>query len=227
MEQSGLHEHVQYALENLDLDAGGPDANKRRIALKVEKYADHIFARPISAQFLTRNYHLLWLPVDLGTVEFSLTRAECPTVVHAPSNPQTKGTGYVLQTVGRLRREGYKFDFKLCQNRSNTEVRRMLANSEIAVDQLILPSYGLFAVEAMASGNAVIGSAVPGYNGFPEDMPVFTTTPETIYQNLRTLLDDHRLRTELAIRGRKWVERYHDYRIVTKDFIDAFEKPSD
>jgi hypothetical protein len=67
----------------------------------------------------------------------------------------------------------------------------------------------------------VIGSAVAGYNGFADDMPVLTTTPDTIYENLKSLLENRSLRTELAIRGRKWVEKYHDHEVVTRDFIRA------
>jgi hypothetical protein len=144
-----------------------------------------------------------------------------PLVIHAPSNNLIKGTKYVLEAVKRLRGEGYKFLFELCQNMENIEVRKKLTRSQIVIDQLIFPGYGIFAIEAMASGNAVIGSAVPGYNGFADDMPVLTTTPDTIYEHLKSLLENPRLRTDLAIRGRKWVEKYHDHRVVTKDFIKA------
>jgi len=37
----------------------------------------------------------------------------------------------------------------------NSEIREMLGSTQIAIDQLVLPGYGLFAVEAMGSGRAV------------------------------------------------------------------------
>jgi spore maturation protein CgeB len=71
----------------------------------------------------------------------------------------------------------------------------------------------------MAGGNAVVGGAVPGFNGFPDELPIVQTTPKTIYENLKLLLEDPALRVELAEKGRKYVEAYHEYKKVTKDFL--------
>ncbi len=218
MNAAGLLQHAKYAAMDLDLYRERDEAKRRKASI-IERYADHIFARPITAQFLSREYHPLWIPIDLRTVEFSICNDDPPLVIHAPSETSIKGTKHILEAVERLRGEGYKFLFELCQNTKNIDVRKRLTRSQIAIDQLILPSYGLFAIEAMASGNALLGSAVPGYNCFADDIPVLTTTPDTIYENLKSLLENPRLRSDLAIRGRKWVEKYHDHRVVTRDFV--------
>jgi glycosyltransferase involved in cell wall biosynthesis len=221
MRAAGLLQHVKYVAMNLSNVLGGLEEINRKRATALEKYADHIFTRPMSAQFLNRDFHPLWIPIDLRTLELSICNDDPPLVMHAPSNDLIKGTKYVLEAAERLRREGYRFRLELCQNIENIEVRKKLTHSQIVIDQLIFPGYGIFAIEAMASGNAVIGSAVPGYNGFADDMPVLTTTPDTIYQNLKSLLENRSLRTDLAVRGRKWVEKYHDHRVVTRDFVKA------
>jgi glycosyltransferase involved in cell wall biosynthesis len=220
MKAAGLLQHAKYAAMDLDLYREREEAKRRKASI-IERYADHIFARPNAAQFLTKDYHLFWVPLDLRTVEFSIRNDDPPLVIHAPSDNKIKGTKYVLEAVEKLRSEGYRFRFELCQNIRNIDVRKSLTSSQIAIDQIILPGYGLFAIEAMASGNAVIGSAVPGYNGFADDMPVLTTTPDTIYENLKTLLENPHFRTDLAVRGRRWVEKYHDHRFVTRDFVRA------
>lgn len=227
MKAAGLVQHAKYAERDLDLDYGEKGEIKRKKAAIIEKYADHVFVRPNAAQLLRRKHHLFWVPIDLRTVQVSICNDDPPLVIHAPSKSHRKGTKYVLEAVERLRGEGYEFRFELCQKMSNIEVRKKLTRSQIAIDQLIFPGYGLFAIEAMGSGNAVIGSAVPGYNGFADDMPVLTTTPDTIYENLKRLLKDPRLRIGLAIRGRKWVEKYHDHRVVTRDFIEAIGEVCD
>lgn len=220
MKQAGLKEHVKYTLAEMGTGNALSDRIKEKKAKKIEQYATHIFARPNSAQFLTRKYHLLWLPVNLERFEYAVEETECPLVIHAPSNTKIKGTKYVLKAVEELNKEGYKFDFELCQEMVNQKVRRLLTNAHIAIDQLILPGYGLFALEAMASGCAVLGSAVPAYNGNPIELPIMTTTPDTIYQNLKLLLEDQRLRTKMAREGRKYVERYHDHVKVARDFLE-------
>jgi hypothetical protein len=67
----------------------------------------------------------------------------------------------------------------------NEEVRKKLADAEIVVDQLLGRGHGLFAVEAMASGNVVLGGAIASYGRYPKSLPIITTTPDTIYENLK------------------------------------------
>jgi glycosyltransferase involved in cell wall biosynthesis len=198
----------------------GTEEIRSEKAIRIEKYADHVFTRSDCAQFLKRDYHLLWLPIDLRTLRFSeKDYSGSVVVVHAPSEPRVKGTKYVLEAVKRLKQEGYKFHFDLCSDMKNSEIREMLGSTQIAIDQLILPGYGLFAVEAMGSGCAVLGSAVPGYNGFPMELPIMTTTPDTIYKNLRLLLEDKELRAKMSHDGRAYVQKYHDHKKVSKDFL--------
>jgi len=221
MEEEGLHHHVNYVSNDLLINNSRSDDVKRKHISQIEKYADHIFTRPIHAQLLSKDFHLLWLPIDLRTVEYKIPQDDPPLVIHAPSNPRIKGTKYIFEAVERLHAEGNQFQFELCENMSNLDVRRKLTQSCIAVDQLILPGYGLFAIEAMASGNAVLGSAIPGYNGFPYDMPLMTTTPDSLYQHLKKALGSPQLRTDLSIKGREYVEKYHDYKVVARKFIEA------
>ncbi len=224
MRTAGLHEHLKYVESELQSDTATMLEMKRRLVTNIERYADHIFARPIHVQSMSRKHHMLWLPIDLDTVQFNISDEDQPVIVHAPTNPQIKGTKYVLRAIQKLREEGYQFKFELYQHLPNVEVRKRLAHSHIAIDQLILPGYALFAIEAMATGNAVLGSAVAGYNGFSKDMPIMTTTPETIYDNLKRLLEDRQLLTELARYGRKYVERFHDYKTVANKFISAISQ---
>jgi len=102
----------------------------------------------------------------------------------------------------------------------NEEVKAKLAESEIVIDQLLVPGHGLFAIEAMASGNAVLGSAISGRFGFPEDLPILTTTPDNIYENLKMVLENPQLRIDLAHKGRAYVEKYHDHIQVAKYLME-------
>lgn len=220
--RDGLTEHAKYVASELAfLDEDHLEEQRRVKAAFIERYADYIFVRPNAAQLLKNNHPFLWVPIDLRTVRFAVPDDESPLVLHAPSKRRIKGTGFVNEAVDQLKREGYNFRFELCENMSNIEVRERLTQSQIVIDQLILPGYGLFAIEAMATGNAVIGSAVPGYNGFARDMPVLTTTPSSIYRNLKWIIENRRPRVELAIKGRKWVEKYHDHRVVTRNFAES------
>lgn len=226
LRQGGLDQHAGFIERDIPPDYGGSDDVKTRKAARIERYAQHIFARPNNAQLLSNPYHLLFMPIDLREWPFELVTVDPPLVVHAPSSATVKGTRYVLDAISRLRDDGLRFDFELCENRDHAEVKTLLARSQIVVDQVLLPGYGLFALEAMAAGNAVIGSAVGGYNGFPEDLPVLTTTPDDVYANLRTLIERPWERQELAERGRDYVERHHELMSVAARFLNDIGVPT-
>jgi glycosyltransferase involved in cell wall biosynthesis len=220
MKQAGLTQHAKYAAAELDMNTPESEEIRSEKAKRIERYADHIFTRSDCAQFLKRDYYPLWLPVDLESLRFSeKENSNSIVVLHAPSEPRVKGTKYVLEAVERLKREGFTFQFDLCSSMKNSEIMEKLGSAQIAIDQLILPGYGLFAVEAMGSGCAVLGSAVPGYNGFPAELPIMTTTPDTIYKHLKLLLEDRELRTRMSLEGRAYAQKYHDHKKVSKNFL--------
>jgi len=225
MKKEGLYSHARYMEDDLEdmIIVTGYDSIRNRRARIIEKYADYIFAKPDRAQFLTKPYNLIWPAIDLRTVKYRVLQSDEPLILHAPSSRLIKGTKYVLNAIKKLEKENYKFRFMLCENIRNEELKKKLFDSEIIIDQLLLPGYGLFSIEAMASGNAVLGSAVAGYNGFSDDLPIVTTTPDTIYENLKMVLEDPGLRVELAKKGRKYVEKYHELRKVTRDFLKKIE----
>lgn len=186
---------------------------------KIEKYTDHIFSHPLTGYLFIRKCILPRVPINLSTVSFGLHKSFEPLILHAPSNSVKKGTRYMLEAVERLKKEGYRFKLLLCENMDNVEVRQKLSQSEIVVDQLLARAYGLFAIEAMASGNVVLGNAQGGHYGFPEELPILTTNPDNIYENLKMVLENPQLRVERAQKGRVYVEDYHDHIKVAKDFL--------
>jgi hypothetical protein len=192
---------------------------KKMMIRIVEKYVTHIISGLSFSQLLTTPYHPIFIPIDVSNIKYSNSPNLRPIVVHAPSNDAVKGTSYVLRSVEQLKSEGYDFDFRLFRNISNIEVRRALSEAGIAVDQIFTFSHGMFALEAMASGCAVLGGNVPEFSGFSKELPIIHTNPDNIYQNLKMLLENPDLRRELGEKGRKYVEKYHDHRKIADDIL--------
>lgn len=193
------------------------DEIKRFRANRISKYANVIFSQPQYAHLLKKPYEFLWLPVNLESFSYRNQPTNRPLIVHAPSARQHKGTHHVLAVIDRLREEGQQFRFRLVEGLNNMQLRSLLSEAEIVIDQFE-PAIGLLSLEAMASGCVVTGGAVPGCI-FPKDLPVVTTTPNTLYQNLKHLLEHPQKRRRLADRGRRYVEHYHDYRVVSRRFL--------
>jgi glycosyltransferase involved in cell wall biosynthesis len=161
--------------------------------------------------FLTRKYKTTRIPLNLEDYEYSFSRSDIPKIVHAPSDPVLKGTSIIRLALTRLRSENYCFDYIEITGQNNDRVIEALMKSQIVIDQLGGCGIGLFALEAMACGNVLLSGADPKANQeIPEDCPVITVNPLTIYEKLKWVLDHREEWEAFAMKGRKYVEKYHD-----------------
>ncbi len=166
--------------------------------------------------------------IDLDTLDNAATEEGkgVPVVVHAPSRDITKGTKHVVAAVEQLRRDGYAFEFHLVEDMPHEEAMALYGKATIIVDQLRIGWYGVFAVEGMALGKCVIsyvGSHLRHYLPYPS--PLVSANPENITQVLRYLLDNPEEAAAYGKRGREFVERYHDARVVAKTLMQIYRRP--
>ncbi len=186
---------------------------------RFEKYADYIVSSPDIAQLLSCMYYHIYRPIDTVNIRYNSTPNLIAVVIHAPTNPAIKGTTHIVEAVDCLKKEGYNFKFCLFEEMSNLEVREALSDADIAVDQLSSIAGGMFAMEAMSAGCAVLSGNAPEVSGHPAELPIIPTAPDNIYQNLKMLLDHPETRQGLGEKGRRYVETYHDCLKVADDFI--------
>jgi hypothetical protein len=185
-----------------------------------ELHAHVILSQPNQSVLAVRPYVHLFQPVDLSAFVSRVPGREVPVVVHAPSNKGIKGTEAVLPALDRLRAEGVPFDLRLLHGVPNHEVLRQLTDADVAIDQLRLPLYGRFSLEAMASGCALATCNREDYEPYPPNRPIWHVDSDNIYEQLKRLLTDRDLRIRLAEGGRTYVERYHDDAVVARRIVD-------
>jgi glycosyltransferase involved in cell wall biosynthesis len=152
-------------------------------------------------------------------------------VLHAPNHRGAKGTEFILRAVEKLKTEGLDVELILAERISNDEVRRLMRDVDILADQLILPGYGLNAIEGMASGLPVIAnledrSATGVFRrySFLNECPIVSASPETFLDVLRTLVKNRALRQALERAGRVYVEKYHSYAAAQYLFGSIYRK---
>lgn len=146
-----------------------------------------------------------------------------PVIVHAPSDKNIKGTEFVVKAVDRLKRER-ALEFVLVHGVHHRQAREIYRGADIVVDQLRGGNYGVFAVECMALGKPVIGYIRDDTRGtFPEELPIVSANPETIYEQLKYLLENPELRHDLGIRGRQYVEKHHDSLVIAQQLVDLYK----
>lgn len=188
-----------------------------------EKYSDLILAQPSFAQLFTRSYKQFNLPIELSGYGFNIPNREVPVILHSPSNRNLKGTTQILETIEQLTNEGLKFDFRFIENVSNTELRELLLDSDIVIDQLISAIIGKMALEGMATGNVVLGRYMPGYVHIPGECPMVNVDKFTLAENLREVIRNRDLRYQLAMAGRPYLEAYHSHIDVARKVIEWLE----
>lgn len=144
------------------------------------------------------------------------------SVVHTPNHRSMKGTDALIRACAELQLEGLQVDLRLIEGVPNRQVREEIDRADILAEQFIL-GYALSALEGMSLAKPVLSNlSEPGYyEVFLEetrfsDCPIVSTTPGTLKENLRTLVQDPARRRQLGTSGRAYVEREHSFAAMSR-----------
>ncbi len=176
-----------------------------------------------------QNVHIIRQAVNCKKIEprYPDTDNKKPLIVHSPSNRNTKGTRFILNAVEELKKS-FNFDFMLIENLPNEKVKELYEKADIVVDQVLLGSYGIAALESMARGKPVI-CYITQYmkEWYPRDLPIVNANVENLVDVLAELIKNPRMRTEIGMQGRKYVEKYHDRTVVAEKLSKLYDKLMD
>ena len=222
-------------------EAAGPgyytdaeDERKRRSIAAFDRHAARIYyLNPDLGAFLpSRAEFMTYGHVDprRWPAPGVTTREGPPVVVHAPSHRGIKGTRFVIDAVERLQRDGVEIDFRLVEGLPYPEARRAYDEADVLVDQLLVGWYGGLAVEFMALAKPVVCFLADEWTSryapaeLMRELPIVRAQPGDLHEVLRQLLA--RSQGELArlgLRGRAFVERWHDPVALATRLRDAYE----
>lgn len=207
------------------------DAGLRESSMKlqrlVEKHANGIIVHDEELQsnlFSTygKPVHIVPLRVDLDRFAEASGGNPVPLILHAPSHRGIKGTGDVIKAVEQLQ-QNKNFNFRLLEGMDHQELLRTLRESDIVVDQLLIGSYGMLAIEAMALGKQVVCFVEPleKMQG-NETLPVLNANPFTIRDVLGDALSDRESGRCMGKAARNYVLAHHDNRKVAAQLISIY-----
>lgn len=152
-------------------------------------------------------------------------------VIHTPNHRGFKGTEFLIQAVKELQAEGLQVELTLLERVPNDKVRELMLEMDILAEQFVATGYALSGIEGMASGLPVLANLEhEAYTrifrrySFLNECPILSTTPETIKQNLKILITNPKLRQELGLAGRQYVEKYHSYKATQFVFGSIYAK---
>jgi hypothetical protein len=164
-----------------------------------------------------------WKPLDgTGAVARRITADKPLRVLHAPNHRSIKGTAIVEEVVRRLRADGVPVELVIVQKMPNHELRRLVQEIDVVVEQLVIGWYGIFALEAMACAKPVLTYIAPELERLyrlqglldRDELPVTKVDHNTLEAALRAMAMGERDLAELGRRSRAYVLRRHSLEVV-------------
>jgi hypothetical protein len=192
---------------------------KVRTIRAAERWSDIILSQPGYAQLQTRPYMRANVPFILSEFRFNVPDRIVPLVVHAPSVRGVKGTEFVLEAVEQLKQEGVQFEFRLIEKMPNSDLRELLAEADIVVDELFADTVGMLSTEAMACGAVSLVRYMPELAAVPEGCPAVNVNKDTLKEKLREIILNRDMRRQLAYAGRPYVEKNFDHVKVARQLL--------
>jgi glycosyltransferase involved in cell wall biosynthesis len=133
-----------------------------------------------------------------------------PIVLHAPSTRWTKGTDRILPTLTKMHDEG-AIDLRLAEDLAWSEMRDLVQDCDIVLDQFTTGAYGTFACEAMAAGKPVVAYISERVSrAVGADLPILNATPVTLGKVIEELIDDRDRARRIGVRSLAFARSYHD-----------------
>jgi glycosyltransferase involved in cell wall biosynthesis len=152
-------------------------------------------------------------------------------IIHTPNHRGFKGSEFIINAVEKIKNEGYNIELILMERKTNDEVKAIMFSADILVEQLVATAYALSGIEGMSLGLPVISNLESNYYtqafrrySYLNECPIYSATPESIYDKLKTLIQQPSLREELGKRGRAYVEKYHSYKTAQIFFPKIYDK---
>jgi len=215
--------------DSLEYFSGVDDNVSYKLQKRISKFSNGILVHDYELMEnlynLGKPVYLLPLRIDVGKFipKYPESTDEI-CIVHAPSKRKTKGSQYILKAIDNLSSR-YKIKFILIEGVPNSELKKIIMESDIVIDQLIIGSYGMYSIESMAMGKPTVCYLREDLiDKFPEIPPIYNANINNIEEKLEELITDYSLRYDLGKRGRKYIEEFHDSRKIAKKALEIYRK---
>jgi len=215
---------------------------KKKTIKRIEKYADVLVNHPTSGYFHERPFVLvlaLGLPFDVSVNSQNRKKRNYfkngsnsdvkVRIVHAPSQPISKGTPQIREAIKNLKKKGYVIDFIEIIGKPHHFVLEMLKDCDFVIDALYSDSpLGMLGVEAAFFGKPTVAS---GYyskfikNDIPEEyIPYsFYCNPEDIEDLIEKLIVNKSLRLSVGRKAKEFIRHHSSPEEVAKRFLRLVE----
>ena len=230
MRYSPLPEALKYDLKKVKHPAGGIQNFEwnRELASMVNGVIPAMYEYTLGYQGVGNLRECIPLPINCAKIKYE---ENCPkdkiVIFHGLNRYGFKGTRHVEKAFEYLN-EKYPEDLQciIAGGMSLSSYLDVMRNANVVVDQTSSYSCGMNALYAMAMGKVVLGGAEPeslASYGIPSS-PVINIKPSSddIISCVERLLHERSQISEIGRQSRRFVEDFHDYRLVAKKYLSQW-----
>ncbi|MEO6693382.1 MAG: aminotransferase, partial [Saprospiraceae bacterium] len=152
-------------------------------------------------------------------------------IIHTPNHKGFKGTEFIVNTIERLKTKGLKIDFRLCEKMPNSQIKEIMLQSDILIEQIIANTYSLNAIEGLATGLTVISNLQASQNtkifehySYLSECPIQSANIDSLEIVLEKIIVNPHLRNELQLKGIEYVNKYHGEKAAQFLFENIYQK---
>ncbi|CAM3644320.1 glycosyltransferase [Marinicrinis lubricantis] len=178
----------------------------------VRDYYEHIFILPLAYD------------AEMVVPSYPDPNKKVPLIIHAPTQPSFKGTAFIEAALTHLKQKGIAFEYKRIEYLSNAEALQLYRQADIVIDQILVGTYGVFSVEAMALGKPVVCYIREDLlNTYPYPLPFIQANPITLADQLERYLTDGELRHTAGRKSREYCLKVHDLNVVIPRLLEIYQ----
>lgn len=189
-------------------------------------YEYHEAYRPLYSEKLS----YIPIPIDTASLTFKQKGTKDDKVRFfigiQSDRDQLKGTDILLKSI-KLIEKKYpdKVEINKAENIPNTEYLKLMAQSDVLLDQIYSYTPGMNALTAMAQGLVAVSGAEPEMYSLLEEKelkPIVNVLPDEtdILQKLENIILRKDALPQLSRMSRRFVEKHHSTDIVAQRYID-------
>lgn len=229
---SGINPYYKHALNNgyeyRDVENG---EHKKKVQQQFAEFNGRPLLCPEISLYLNKSlfpeHTLLMQRVNISefVAAFPSGQNYKPLIVHSPSAKIAKGSNIIIQVIEELKKD-FDFEFKLLHDLERNEVLKIISKADIFLDQIIIGSYGMATMEALAYGKPVMCYLMPEVfaAGLPAECPIVNVNPDNLKEQLIKLVSNPQLRNDIGKQSRAYAEKYHDVAKVSKQLLHIYSE---
>jgi glycosyltransferase involved in cell wall biosynthesis len=203
--------------------------HKKELIRDAEKKYHFISSPYECGGYLLNDFHRALFPLDIDKIRNMFFKNKPKNknklkIVHAPSHYHVKGTRYINKVMSDLQKKYSNIEYILLSGVSKDSVYELISESDLIIDQMLVGFYGLLSIEAMALSKPVVCYIREDiWNSISKYCPIINANPDNLMVTLESIFTNPALLEELGEKSFTYVKKYHDCKIIAKQYFEIFE----